>query len=115
MSVPVVSIGRREFPVPELVIEQMRVVYPAIGRLSRFFAGGNALLAIDQENMSLLLDTVFVGIASGSPGFTRQEFQQLPAKPLELITALGVIADQGGMLDATGEGAPTGEAVAASP
>lgn len=114
-EIPVAKIGRREFPVPELVVEQMRVVYPAIGRLSRFFAGGpQALLSIDGETWGLLLDTVFIGIAKGSPGFTRREFDALPAKPIELIEALNIIARQGGMSEeGDGERKP-GEAEATS-
>lgn len=114
MADPVVSIGRREFPVPELVVDQMRVVYPAVGKLSRFLAGGaQALLAIDQETMDLLINTIFVGIAPGSPGFTQAQFMKLPAKPVELIRALTVVAKQGGMVEED-PATPAGEEEAAS-
>lgn len=113
MDDPVVELGKRKFPVPELVIEQMRDVYPAVGHLSRFLAGGAAaLMAMDTENMDLLLKTIFIGIAPGSPGFTRAEFNKLTAKPVQLIEALTVIAKQGGMIE---ENPKPGEEVAASP
>jgi hypothetical protein len=112
MADPVVTLGKREFPVPELVVEQMREVYPAVGQLSRFLAGGAAsLLAIDTETMDLLIKTVFIGIAPGTPGFTRAEFMKLTAKPVQLIHALTVIAKQGGMIEeAPGNASGEGEA-----
>lgn len=112
---PTVSLGGREFPVPELAIEQLREVFPALTRLATLSDQPDFLLRMTKEEFSLLIDTVWVGVAAGSPGFTRQEFEKLPAKPLEFATALNVIALQSGMAERREpNGKAVGEAVAAS-
>lgn len=111
---PKVMLGGREFPVPELGIYQLRKVVPAMSKLVRIFDDpAGALMAFDEESFDLMLDTVFVGIAPGSPGFTKADFDKLPAKPLELAMAMRTIALQSGMAQAKKPGEPdTGEALA---
>jgi hypothetical protein len=115
MSDPVVTIGGREFPVPELSIYQLREVFPAMGALSALGESPTRLLHISREDFALLLDTIFIGIAPGSPGFTRAEFDKLPAKPAELLGALTAVARQSGMLAAEGKANGAGEDQAAIP
>lgn len=113
---PKVTIGGREFPVPELAIDQLETVFPAMGTLARIFNDpANALASFDSATFKLLLDTVFVGIMAGSPGFTMADFRKLKAKPMELVAAMHTIALQSGMATRKSEGATNGagEAMAA--
>lgn len=115
MADPVVTIGGRDFPVPELAIEQLREVFPALGTLAILAESPTSLVRISREDFGLLLNTIFVGIAEGSPGFTRKQFDKLKAKPQELISALTVVAQQSGMLKKPGETNGAGEDQATVP
>jgi hypothetical protein len=117
MSDPVVTLGGRDFPVPELAIAQLRKVFPALGHLAHLSSSSASLLTISEDDFALLVDTIWIGVAGGSPGFTRKDFDALPAKPAELLRALTVIAQQSGMLAKPGEGKPNGagEAQATAP
>jgi hypothetical protein len=118
-EIPSVTIGGRAFAVPRLVIKQLKVVVPGIFKLQKILPKPGEDVSLDDETFGLLLDVVFVGISAGSPGFTRQNFEELPASPAELLDALGVISGQTGMekvrpaaAEAAGNG--TGEAKAAA-
>jgi hypothetical protein len=114
-DLPKISLGGREFPVPELAVAQLREVFPALARLAILANDPDFLVHLNRDDFSLLIDTVWVGIAAGTPGFARQDFEKLPAKPIEFALALNVIARQSGMIERkeAGNGA-VGEAVAAS-
>jgi hypothetical protein len=101
MNIQNVTIGGREFPVPPLAIKDLRVIVPNVVHLQKSALNGTALLGGDD--FGLLIDTVFSGVAAGSPGFKREDFDALPATPRELIAALTVVAEQTGMSAEPGE------------
>jgi hypothetical protein len=112
---PTVSLGGRDFSVPPMAIAQLREVFPALTKLAVLSDQPDFLIRISKEDFGLLIDTVWIGIAAGSPGFTRQEFEKLPAKPLEFAEALSIIAMQSGMAKPREPNRKAvGEAVAAS-
>jgi hypothetical protein len=63
--------------------------------------------------MDLLVDTIWIGIAPGSPGFTKGGIRDAPGKAHRANQGLSLVAKQGGMVEEAPE-QPAGEGEAAS-
>jgi hypothetical protein len=117
-----VTLGGKEFLVPPLVIKQLRVVFPSLGKIVKLLNAANpmaALSSMEQEDFDRILDVVFVGVSGGSPGFRREQFDALTASPDEIFGALLAVGRAAGLKmaekkeGAAGDGA-AGEAGATS-
>jgi hypothetical protein len=109
-DIRIVTLAGREFPVPPLPLRAAQVVYPLCRKLSfaanpadpegrsfvdRFVTSGGALDCIGDD-FADLLDVIFHAINAGGAGLSRDEFEALPAKPLELTDAFFAIRYQTG-------------------
>ncbi|MCE9561886.1 MAG: hypothetical protein K8U57_07515 [Planctomycetes bacterium] len=107
-NLPAVTLAGQAFPVKPLVIYQLRVVVPAILRLTNMVP-----TAITEEQYADLTEVVYQAIAPAqSPPLSRDGFMNMPVSLAEMIASLDVIAEQAGLVR---RAAPLGEAEAASP
>ena len=111
-GVPKITLGKREFLVPEFTIREQRKLVPLMMRA----AAVNPLTAGEAE-LTVLFDILKVvtarkGASNGAVPLTDEQFEELPVKVLtEVAPAMKVIAQQMGL-----EAVPAGEGQAgASP
>src|SRR4051812_1376490 len=101
-GLPTIRLAGKDYPVKPLVVKQLRIVVPAMMRLR-----GARLDTITEAQFDDLVEIAFTAVCPCQPGLTRDAFTDLPIKAVELMKAIGVIAEQSGMVE--GEN-PTGEA-----
>lgn len=94
MNDPKVTIGGREFSVSEFSVKAQRKVTPALMDVAKY--AGNIG---DADKFGLLLDTIFLCLTIEDPTvITRDEFEALKVKPLQLATeVLPVLLTQAGL------------------
>jgi hypothetical protein len=92
MGHPSVSLAGKDYPVKPLAIRQMRVVIPAMVRLR-----GLRIETITEAQIDDLAEIVWQAVRTAPDSPTREEFNDLPIPPLDLMKALPVIAAQTGM------------------
>ena len=120
MDNPIVKLGGREFPVPELAPRQLRQIRSALiefNRLLRQSPDGAAISLSDADYDRLLLKPVYIGLTRGTPDLKPDEFDDLPIAESELINAWFTVRRQSGLFviaENSGAGASdSGEAEAA--
>jgi hypothetical protein len=120
METPIVKLGGREFPVPELAPRQLRQIRSALiefNNLLRKSPDGAAISLSDDQYDRLLLKPVYIGLTRGAPDLKPDEFDDLPISETELITAWFTVRRQSGLfvtVEKSGAGASEpGEAQAA--
>lgn len=117
-DVPTVTLGGREFPIPELAVRQLRKVRRPMIDLSNLIVNshgvGNVLLDLsDEEYDRLVIDTVYWALTRGTKDLTKEEFLDLSASESELMTAWVVARKQAGAFIAKSAEEPdSGEAAA---
>lgn len=105
---PTVALAGKVWPVKPLVVLQLRVVVPAIMRLTKMVP-----TSITEEQYADLIDVVYQGVAPAqTPPLKKDEFMAMSITLREMIAALDVIMAQAGLIRKAD--AP-GEAVAGSP
>lgn len=92
MEHPTISLGGKDYPVPPLAIRQMRLVIPAMVRLK-----GLRIDTITEEQIGDLIEIVYQAVYPAQDKLTRDDFNNLPVSPLDLMKAMPVIATQTGM------------------
>jgi hypothetical protein len=120
METPIVTLGGRGFPVPELAPRQLRQIRSALiefNNLLRKSPDGAAISLSDDQYDRLLLKPVYIGLTRGTPDLKPEEFDDLPISETELITAWFTVRRQSGLfvtVEKSGAGASEpGEAQAA--
>ena len=118
--IPTVEICGEHYPVPPITARQQRVIVPAIMKLTphlRRFAQApkndkgeiepdaviDLLASMDEQTYGLILDTVYWGIHKSTPNLTREQFEDLPMSPGELMAAFWVVIAQVKLRPATAE------------
>ena len=112
---PKVKLGGKEWPVPLLVPRQQRVAVPGILHLMPMFsvaAGQKQIPQLTEADFDILVRTVVAGLQRANPSLTVDQFlDTVPATMTEMIVALGIIAQQSGLLKhGAVESEPSGEA-----
>lgn len=124
------ALGDRIFHVPLLPLRQNRFVYPIVRELSaapndpesfigRLVAAEGSPEHVTTEELDQLAEAVFHAATAADPTLTRDEFEDLPITPAQLIDGFFVVRlqtgawrtpeDDSSSTAAEGEGAP-GEA-----
>jgi hypothetical protein len=108
-----ISLGGKDWEIPQLAVKQNRIVDPLIISLLPVFStwttDKNSITKIGKEQYDALLTIAYTAITRAKPDFKLAEFEELPVTLPELIFAFTVIAQQTGVF---ARGTP-GEAPAA--
>lgn len=94
-----ISLGGQEFDIPELPIGVMKKLWPLAARMGRrAMSAKNEDLPFDlsEENLEDTMQLVYMAIAYGKPGFTREEFDNLVIDLPDLIAASITVTVQAG-------------------
>lgn len=92
---PKVSLGGKDWAIPELAVKQIMRLIPAMGRLQKIGATGFDALA--EEEVARIYDVAFIGLSRAYPDLTRELFDELPIKIHEIMAAIPTIARQAGL------------------
>lgn len=96
-----ISIGGKQWQVPQLAIKQNRIIDPLVLALLPIFytwkSDPATISKIGREQYDSLLTIVYTAITRAKPDFTLQQFEDLPATLPELINAFSIIAQQTGI------------------
>jgi hypothetical protein len=99
---PCINLGGVKYPIPVLGIKQNRTVVPIIMKITEKFQGlTNVLSALDSETFSDLCNLVYAAINRAHPSMTKNEFEEMPIKTMELVESIAVLMEQTGMLMTT--------------
>lgn len=114
-AAPKITLGRKEWPVPELSARQNRIIDPLILGLLPIFSEWQsnkttALGKIGAAEYESLLDIALTAIRRGSPDISKEAFLDLPITLPELINAFPIIANQTGLFKKDTSDAAPGEA-----
>lgn len=112
-----IVLGDRTFSVPPLPIKYNRVVYPICrdlvidDLLERCKEAGNQIAATEAE-FDQMIELAFHAAQAADPTITRDDFDNLPITPIQLLNAFFQVRYQtGGWVELPqGESAPEGEA-----
>jgi hypothetical protein len=120
-STPCVTLGGREWPVPELAIRQLRAVRRPLIDLTEAIAAtdsesaGERVLRLTTAQYESMCEVVYQGLTRAHPTLSRDEFLDLAATDAEIFLAFLVVRRQSGVYVArdaeastTGEASPTG-------
>lgn len=99
---PRITLGGKEWPVPQLVARQNKIIDPLIISLLPVFTQwetdkAGALTKLGAKEYDSLIEIAFQAIRKASPEITRDQFLDLPITLPELIGAFSVIAQQTGV------------------
>lgn len=94
MDAPAVTLGKREWKVPEFAARQNRRLLPLI---MRSLSGLSDAMNLTQEQTDALFEAGYIALTRGYPNLTREQFDDLPVTASELMRALPIIAKQAGM------------------
>lgn len=113
-NLPSVSLGGKQWVIPQLAAKQNKIIDPLILSLLPIFSAltnGNraAIAGIDAVKYNDLLTIAFTAVTRATPNLKRDEFEDLPITLPELIAAFNVIAEQTGVFV---RAEPSGEAMA---
>lgn len=88
-EIPKITLGRKQWPVPEFVWGKSKKLVPMFRR-----AASLKWEAITDADMEFLGDMYFFVLQSGTPELTKADFEKLPISLRELTDALPTIAKQ---------------------
>jgi len=92
---PMVLLGGRDWPVPELAVRQIMRLVPLMGRLYK--AGAASAGILDEEEIGWLYEIAYVALTRAHPDLSRQAFDEMPIRLHEIMSSLPVIARQAGL------------------
>lgn len=99
VDVPKVTLGGREFAVPEFVVKEQRKFVPLMMECGRV-----NIMAAGETELGLIYDLLYAAIGrarcypEGTTPISKDEFEELPVKLMtEAMPAIKVIATQLGM------------------
>jgi len=98
-----ITLAGNEYPIGAPVFKQMRVIIPAVTRLSPKLG----LNVIDEAAMDDMFNVLLAGLQAGNAAFTREQLEAIPLSATELVNAMPVIMEAAGL-----EVKPQGEAKA---
>ncbi|KUR73859.1 hypothetical protein [Novosphingobium sp. FSW06-99] len=95
-----ITLGGQTFAVPPLPIRWNREAYPLSAKLisGGLFdrLGADGMLNLTGDDIDNLAELAFLGASAADPSLTREFFDDLPIRPLELFDAFLAIANQTG-------------------
>lgn len=102
-----IALGGRIFNVPQLPLRQNRIVYPIVRTLSaaptepdsfvsRLMAAGGSPDQVTPEELDQLAEIAFHAASAADRALTREEFEDLPISPVQLVEAFFVVRLQTG-------------------
>lgn len=112
MNDPTVTIGGRQFAIPEFTVKQQRKVTPALMKMSTILGD-----LANEEAFGQMLDTLFLCITIGrEDAISRDEFEGLPIRPFEMANSVfPVLLQQAGLIKAAGGTGGAGDAAPDTP
>lgn len=95
-DVPTITLDGKAWPVPRLAIKQNKRVAPLIAKRSKDIErlGPENLGALTEELMEDVSTIIFLGLQRGHKDLTREEFEDMPISPKELLGAFWTVAKQ---------------------
>lgn len=113
-AAPKMKLGGHEYPVPMLVPRQNRIIGPKLFKLIGAISIGSGVINIGSMTTEIyddLIDVVFVAATRANPGLKKDDLLDSPISLPELFEALGIVAEQSGLMRKAAAGAPApGEA-----
>lgn len=115
---PTVTLGGRQWPVPELAIRQLRLVRRPLIDLTDAIAAsesettGERVMKLSTADYEQMVEIVYQGLTRAHPKLGREEFLDLPATDMEIFQAFLVVRSQSGLFVTANEARPPGEAKA---
>jgi hypothetical protein len=107
-TAPTVTLAGVQYPVPDLVVEQLRVVFPA---LMRWQAALQKPAEFKDSNYDDLLLAVYSGaVQRNDPKLAYAAFRKMTIPHHELMAALEEVQKQTHLFKPKAEGGPEGEA-----
>ena len=94
-----ITLGGKEYIIPELAIRQRRIAVPLIMKMDtvlRDLAGKGQLHMLSTENIDDLLEIVYQGVSRGLPHITKETFLDFVFKVEEIIPAYWTVTAQAG-------------------
>lgn len=94
-----ITLGGKEFIIPELAFRQKRITTPLILELEPVFReklANKRVTEITTEEYDKIAEVVFQGVQRGLPHLTKESFLDFTFSPIELIPAFLVVAEQSG-------------------
>lgn len=89
-----ITLGGKEYAIPELSLGQIKFVVPAVQRLADI-----NLSKITQDNFDDLTLIAWLSVKKGGHEISRSDFENLPITFAELYAALMVISERAGMVN----------------
>jgi hypothetical protein len=119
-SPPTVTLGGRQWLIPELAIRQLRTVRRPLIDLTDAIAAsesettGERVMKLSTADYEQMVEIVYQGLTRANPTLTREEFLDLPATDMEIFQAFLVVRAQSGLFvtKPASEARPPGEAAA---
>lgn len=99
-TMPAVEWAGKKWPVPELAVRQLDLIWDDTLALTEALTCeqqdefGRKLYALTGEQMAKLRGVVYVGLTRAHPELTREEFDDVPATPAEMVVAFFVVRAQ---------------------
>jgi hypothetical protein len=117
-SPPTVTLGGRQWPIPELAIRQLRLVRRPLIDLTDQIAAtesettGERVMKLSTAQYEAMVEIVYQGLTRAHPKLTRDEFLDMPATDMEIFQAFLVVRSRSGLFVTASEARPPGEAQA---
>ena len=110
---PAITLGGKEWPIPQLAVKQNRIIDPLLIRIIPSVGGDRSgLLGRLAPHYDALLEICYTALTRGNPELTRQQFDDLPVTLVEMMNAFNIIAQQTGIFV---KEPPSGEAQGVTP
>jgi hypothetical protein len=112
-AAPKVTLGKKEWAMPELAGRQIQKIVPRIFRGFKVVSLMAAQKAdeVTDDDLGVLYDIAYIALTRAHPELTRDEFDDLPVTISELMNAIVVIGEAAGL--EVRKVQPEGEALAA--
>lgn len=100
---PIVTLGGRSWPIPRLAPRQLRHIWEQVNTVTRALNAssqdqfGDRVLTMTNEQFEALQNVVYWGLKRAHPDMTEDDFLDMEASPVELVSAFLVVRAQTGM------------------
>lgn len=106
---PRITLADKEWPIPELVVKQNRIIEP---RVSRIYGPDKSKdrSFFDETEYDLALDIIAAALTRAHPDFRRDDLMEMRVNQMQLLKAMDVIIKQTGIFESVkAEAATPGE------
>jgi hypothetical protein len=99
-TTPAVEWHGRKWPIPELAARQLDLIWDDVIaltealRIEKEDEFGRKIYSLSADQMRRLRGVVYVGLTRAHGELTRDEFDDVPATPLEIVLAFFVVRNQ---------------------